>query len=63
MLNAYFINDIPLKGFKTWAYGHTHSQMDKVVDGYRLINNALGYRGEVSCKGYVENLIIELPQL
>lgn len=62
-LNAYFASNIDVKGFKHWFYGHSHSQMDKVVDGCRLVNNALGYKGEFTGSGYTEHLIIELPQL
>lgn len=62
-LNAYFASNINVKGFKHWFYGHSHSQMDKVVDGCRLVNNAKGYPNEFTGMCYEENLIIELPQL
>lgn len=62
-LNAYFASNIDVKGFNYWFYGHSHSQMDKVVDGCRLVNNAKGYPKEFTGMYYEENLIIELPQL
>lgn len=47
-INAYFASNINLKGFKNWWFGHTHSAVDKVVDGCRLLCNPMGYMSEKS---------------
>lgn len=31
-----------------WIYGHTHSNLDKVVEGTRLISNQPGYPRSIS---------------
>lgn len=59
-LNPYFINDLDIQGFKLWISGHTHTAIDTIVDGCRLIINPLGYPQEQGKNGYRENLIIEV---
>ena len=61
-LNKYFINDFDVKGFKTILSGHTHSSVDKVVDGCRIVVNPLGYTGEMNTlRGeYKECFIIDV---
>ena len=59
-LNPYFINDLDIKGFKLWIAGHTHTSVDTVVDGCRLVINPLGYPPEQGKNGFRENLIIEV---
>ncbi|MDM1328932.1 metallophosphoesterase family protein [Acinetobacter indicus] len=59
-LNPYFINDLDVKGFKLWVSGHTHTSVDTVVDGCRLVINPLGYPPEQGKNGFRENLIIEV---
>ncbi|MFW1889993.1 metallophosphoesterase family protein [Acinetobacter johnsonii] len=59
-LNPYFINDLDVKGFKLWISGHTHTSVDTVVDGCRLVINPLGYPQEQGKNGFRENLIIEV---
>ena len=59
-LNPYFINDIDVKGFDLWLCGHTHTAVDTVADGCRLVINPLGYPQEHDKNGYVKDLIIEV---
>lgn len=59
-LNPYFINDLEVDGFKLWLSGHTHTAVDEVVDGCRLVINPLGYPDEHGKNGYRENLLIEV---
>lgn len=59
-LNPYFINNLDVKGFKLWISGHTHTSIDTVVDGCRLVINPLGYPQEQGKNGFRENLIIEI---
>lgn len=59
-LNPYFINDLDIHGFKLWISGHTHTAIDTIVDGCRLIINPLGYPQEQGKNGYRESLIIEV---
>ena len=59
-LNPYFINDIDVSGFKTIISGHTHTAVDKVVDGCRIIINPLGNPKEHGTNGFRSNLIIEV---
>lgn len=59
-LNPYFINDLDVKGFDVWLSGHTHTAVDTVVDGCRLVVNPLGYRNEQALNGFRNNLIIEV---
>ena len=59
-LNPYFINDLDIQCFKLWISGHTHTAIDTIVDGCRLIINPLGYPQEQGKNGYRENLIIEV---
>ena len=59
-LNPYFINDLDIKGFNLWISGHTHTSVDTVVDGCRLVINPLGYPQEQGKNGFRENLIIDV---
>lgn len=59
-ISAYFTNDIDLSGFKTWLFGHTHYNIDQVVQGCRLISNALGYPHELSGNPFQNSLLIEV---
>lgn len=59
-LNPYFINDLDVRSFKLWISGHTHTSVDTVVDGCRLVINPLGYPQEQGKNGFRENLIIEV---
>lgn len=59
-LNPYFINDLDVTGFDYWFSGHTHTALDTVVDGCRLVINPLGYPQEHDKNGYRNNLIIEV---
>jgi Icc-related predicted phosphoesterase len=59
-LNPYFINDLDVKGFNLWISGHTHTSVDTIVDGCRLVINPLGYPQEQGKNGFRENLIIEV---
>lgn len=56
LLNPYFINNIDLKGYKTWICGHSHNNLDIVHDGCRVVMNPLGYPMENT--GYKNNNII-----
>lgn len=60
LLNPYFINDLEITGFKTWLCGHTHTAVDTVVEGCRLVINPLGYAREHGNNGYRADLIIEV---
>ena len=60
-LNPYFINDIDVSGFTTWISGHTHTAVDTVENGCRLLVNPLGYPHEHGSNGFNPNLIIDLP--
>lgn len=60
LLNPYFINDLEVKGFKHWLSGHTHTAVDTVVDGCRVVINPLGYPQEHNVNGYRPNLLIEV---
>lgn len=42
-----------------WIYGHTHSNMDTVVHGTRIISNQPGYPGE-NVKNFNLGLLIEI---
>lgn len=59
-LNPYFINDINLEGFKFWFSGHTHSAIDTVFQGCRVVINPLGYPNEQGKNGFISDLLIEL---
>ena len=56
----YFINDLDIEGFKHWFSGHTHTAVDSVVDGCRIVINPLGYPQEHDKNGYRSNLLIEV---
>lgn len=60
LLNPYFINDLDVSGFKLWLSGHTHTAVDTVVDGCRLVINPLGYPQEHGNNGYQANLLLEV---
>ena len=63
-LNPYFINDLNIKGFKLWLTAHTHTCLDTVADGCRLVVNALGYPAEqIEGNGFTPDKIIELPDV
>lgn len=59
-LNPYFINDLDIRGFKLWISGHTHTAIDTIVDGCRLVINPLGYPQEQGKNGFKDILIIEI---
>ena len=59
-LNPYFINDLNVTGFKHWLSGHTHTAVDTVENGCRLVINPKGYPLEHDVNGYRPNLIIEV---
>ncbi|KPZ08593.1 Uncharacterized protein ALO41_04898 [Pseudomonas amygdali pv. ulmi] len=42
----------------SWIFGHTHSQVDAMVDGCRLISNPKGYPGE-QC-GFIDDFVIDI---
>lgn len=60
ILNSFFVNDMPLTGFKTWISDHVHHAVDTVVDGCRMIVNPLGYPQEQNLNGFIPNMIIEV---
>jgi predicted phosphodiesterase len=47
-----------------WVYGHTHGNLDRVVNGTRLFSNQCGYRHSIyakpEVKGFNANLIVEI---
>lgn len=60
-LNPYFINDLNVTGFKHWLSGHTHTAVDTVENGCRLVINPLGYPSEqLKGNGFTPQKIIEL---
>lgn len=60
-LNPYFINDLDCTGFPLILSGHTHTAIDKVVDGTRFIINPFGHFMErIKGNGYRENLLIKV---
>lgn len=60
VLNPYFINDLDLEGFKTWIAGHTHTAVDTISDGCRVVINPLGYATEHGKNGFVPLKTIEI---
>lgn len=40
-----------------WLYGHTHSNLDVVVSGTRIVSNQAGYPGE-NVQGFDANLVV-----
>ena len=38
---------------KYWIFGHTHTRIDKYINGVRMICNPLGYPGENTFKDYI----------
>lgn len=59
-LNPYFINDLSLEGFSLWVSGHTHTAVDTISDGCRVIVNPLGYATEQGHNGFNLNLLIDV---
>jgi len=47
-------NDIDI-----WVFGHTHANVDKIIDGTRIISNQAGYPGE-NVNDFNANAIIEI---
>lgn len=47
-LNAFFVADMDVKacGAELWLHGHTHEQVDQVIDGVRVVANPFGYPSE-----------------
>ena len=47
-----------------WVYGHTHGNLDQIVNGTRLFSNQCGYRHSIYAKPEVKdfnaNLIVEI---
>lgn len=62
-LNPYFINDIDIKGHKLWISGHTHTAVDTVEDGCRLMINPFGYPNEHGKNGYRSELLVDLKDI
>jgi len=42
-----------------WAFGHTHANVDKIIDGTRIISNQAGYPGE-NVNDFNASAIIEI---
>ena len=42
-----------------WAYGHSHSNLDEIVSGTRIVSNQAGYPGE-RVDDFLANLVIEI---
>jgi hypothetical protein len=42
-----------------WVYGHTHANLDRVVQGTRVISNQAGYPGE-GVAGFDAGLVVEV---
>lgn len=62
-LNPFFINDRDVSGFKYIFSGHTHSAIDTIVDGCRVVINPYGYPQEIGVNGFRNKLIIELNEI
>lgn len=60
LLNPYFINDLAVSGFKLWLCGHTHTAVDTIVDGCRIVINPLGYAQEHGNNGFKYDLTINI---
>ena len=61
VFNPYFINDRNLKGFKLVLAGHTHTAVDTVIDGCRVVINPYGHANEqLKGNGYRDKFCIEL---
>ena len=60
-LNASFASDLGLLVGRagTWVHGHTHTAVDYVQDGCRVINNPRGYVRREST-GFEANLVIDI---
>lgn len=58
--SSYFTNDLDIKGFSTWLFGHTHYNINTEEDGCRLISNAYGYPSESLGIDYNPDLLIEI---
>eukprot|EP00931_Biecheleriopsis_adriatica_P101326 TRINITY_DN76490_c0_g1_i1.p1 TRINITY_DN76490_c0_g1~~TRINITY_DN76490_c0_g1_i1.p1 ORF type:complete len:407 (-),score=19.75 TRINITY_DN76490_c0_g1_i1:199-1380(-) len=46
---------------RLWAYGHTHYNNDRDVEGCRLVSNQLGYQGETT--HYRPDFVIDMQSL
>ena len=59
-INTYFTTHRPdlVRQAHVWLFGHTHSHVDLLVDGVRLVANPRGYPNERS--GFVPDLVIEV---
>ncbi len=42
-----------------WAFGHTHANVDEVIDGTRIVSNQAGYPGE-NVTGFDAKFVIEM---
>lgn len=60
LLNPYFINDVDVSGFKLWLCGHTHTAVNTVVDGCRIVINPLGYAQEHGNNGFQYDLMVQI---
>jgi predicted phosphodiesterase len=59
---AAFISDCDdlLKLADVWCFGHTHANVDTVIDGCRLVSNQKGYSREMLPSPFKLELIIEV---
>ncbi|MCB2425401.1 metallophosphoesterase [Methylophaga pinxianii] len=59
---AAFISDCDelLKLANVWCFGHTHANVDTVIDGCRLVSNQKGYSREMLPQPFNLDLIIEV---
>jgi predicted phosphodiesterase len=51
--------DYLVEAADVWVYGHTHSNIDTIIEGCRLIANQRGYPNEI-IQGFNEHLILSL---
>ncbi|KPZ22346.1 Uncharacterized protein ALO38_01101 [Pseudomonas coronafaciens pv. zizaniae] len=60
LLMPAYSNDWPelIHQADVWVFGHTHSHVDVIVDGCRLISNPRGYPGE-QC-GFIDDFMIDI---
>lgn len=52
------ISKIGCHNLKLWIHGHSHSFMDKTINGVRYIRNPVGYQNEMS--DFKNNFIVEI---
>jgi len=61
-LTAAFHSDlsslIEMHDINLWVYGHTHANLDSVINGTRIISNQAGYPGE-NVAGFDDGLVVE----